>query len=133
MSKVDLVWLFTFCTCVAKQPLRIEIPDQGVLLGTDVSLNARTRKIRVFLGVPYAQPPLGDLRFAPPAAETPPSWEGVRYANETAPACLQSSKDINPQEVPFLNMISFNKTYVMDEDCLYLNVYAPHGKYFGGF
>lgn len=127
MSRV--VWLFTFCTCLAKQPLKIEIPDQGIIVGTEMSMVARVKRIRAFLGIPYAQPPLGQLRFAPPVTEPLPSWDGVRYANETAPACLQSSRDNNPQDMPFLNMIYFNKTYPMDEDCLYLNVYAPLGKY----
>lgn len=127
MSRV--VWLFTFCTCLAKQPLKIEIPGQGTIVGTEMSMVARTKKIRAFLGIPYAQPPLVSLRFQPPMTDPLPAWEGERYANETAPACLQSSRDSNPQDMPFLNMLSFNKTYPMDEDCLYLNVYAPLGKY----
>lgn len=127
MSRV--VWLFTLCTCLAKQPLKIEIPGQGTIVGMEMSMVGRAKRIRAFLGIPYAQPPLGILRFSPPVMEPLPSWDGERYANETAPACLQSSRDSNPQNMPFLNMIYFNKTYTMDEDCLYLNVYAPLGKY----
>ena len=47
-------------------------------------------KVAFFLGVPFASPPVGSLRFMPPVASTP--WKGVRDANKFAPVC--------PQEFP---------------------------------
>lgn len=60
--------------------------------------------------IPYAAPPLGDLRWRPPAP--PDAWSGVRVATEFAPQCLQLGID-TPVEG--------------SEDCLYLNVSAPVG------
>ena len=66
-----------------------------------------------FLGVPYAAPPLDDLRFAPPAPAV--RWKGVRDASRQAPACLQFAPG------------GVRETQVTSEDCLYLDVYRPHG------
>ncbi|XP_048379648.2 uncharacterized protein LOC125448388 isoform X2 [Stegostoma tigrinum] len=69
--------------------------------------------LQVFLKIPYASPPVGDLRFKPPEESRP--WSGILDATELGPACPQS-----PTELPF----KINRT---SEDCLYLNVYAPVG------
>lgn len=76
--------------------------------------------VRVFLGAPYARPPVGPLRWSPP--RPPRRWPGVRRAAAFGPACLQP---INPDGKPnlggFIGPVS--------EDCLTLNVWAPaHGR-----
>jgi para-nitrobenzyl esterase len=63
-----------------------------------------------FLGLPYAAPPTGDLRWRAP--RQPTSWSGVRDAREFAPSCPQPA-------TPFL------PAGPTAEDCLYLNVYTP--------
>jgi para-nitrobenzyl esterase len=63
------------------------------------------------LGVPFARPPVGDLRWRAPHA--PAAWSGVREAKEFSPAAYQMP--IDP---------SF-RTDRMSEDCLYLNVWTP--------
>ena len=65
-----------------------------------------------FLGLPYAAPPTGNLRWRPP--QPPAHWRGVRDATSFAPSCPQ-----NPSANPFL------PPGPMSEDCLYLNVYTP--------
>jgi para-nitrobenzyl esterase len=71
----------------------------------------------VWLGLPYASPPVGDLRWRAP---TPPApWQGVRKALAAGSPCIQYASpfggiDTAPVDTP-----------VGDEDCLYLNVYAP--------
>src|ERR1700722_12765057 len=65
-----------------------------------------------FLGLPYAAPPTGNLRWRPP--QPPAHWRGVRDATSFAPNCPQ-----NPTANPFL------PPGLMSEDCLYLNVYTP--------
>jgi len=65
-----------------------------------------------FLGLPYAAPPTGNLRWRPP--QPPARWRGVRDATSFAPSCPQ-----NPSANPFL------PPGLMSEDCLYLNVYTP--------
>ncbi len=64
-----------------------------------------------FLGIPYAQPPVTDLRFRPPKTPTP--WTGVRDATRQAPACLQ----FQPTGV--------REGQAVSEDCLYLDLYRP--------
>lgn len=79
----------------------------GVLEGTQRS------GIRVFRGVPFAQPPVGDLRWVAP--QPVESWEGVRKADKFGPRCMQRRF--------FQDMIFFSDG--MSEDCLYLNVWTP--------
>ncbi|WP_410597136.1 carboxylesterase/lipase family protein [Amycolatopsis sp. lyj-23] len=65
--------------------------------------------VRTFLGVPYAEPPVGELRFRAPRPAKP--WSGERDATNWAPRAPQ----------PELT----GRGFTGDEDCLYLNVYAP--------
>lgn len=64
-----------------------------------------------FMGIPYAKPPVGDLRFAPP--EPADAWEGTLEASEFGQDCPQSGSAFNG----FVDSLN--------EDCLYLNVYTP--------
>ena len=61
--------------------------------------------IRVFKGIPFAAPPVGDLRWKAPQPAKP--WEGILKADKFAPGCPQTMK------------------MEMSEDCLYLNVWTP--------
>jgi para-nitrobenzyl esterase len=68
----------------------------------------------VYKGIPFATPPLGDLRWRPP--QPPVAWTGVRAADKFAPACIQVSI-----AYPALGM----DAVATNEDCLYLNVWSP--------
>ncbi|MFI1760804.1 carboxylesterase/lipase family protein [Streptomyces sp. NPDC020800] len=83
----------------------VVLTGQGRLAG---QVNGRAEE---FLGVPYAAPPVGGLRFRPP--QQPARWSGTRDATRQAPACLQFSPLglLDPDNV--------------SEDCLYLDVYRP--------
>ena len=72
--------------------------------------------LSVFRGVPYAQPPLGELRFAPPQAAEP--WSGTRDAFEFGPVSVQA---LNPHMQQTLAM----GPEPVSEDCLTLNVWTP--------
>jgi para-nitrobenzyl esterase len=74
-------------------------------------------QIVVFKGIPYAKPPVGDLRWKAPLP--PDDWEGVRKATEFGNASVQPVFEQNYAD-SFLN----NKQ-PMGEDCLYLNVWTP--------
>lgn len=81
--------------------------DQGALRGRFAD------GVQEFLGIPYAAPPVGRLRFAPPAP--PARWRGVREATHHGPACVQW--EFNPPSIP--------RGTPTSEDCLHLDVYAP--------
>ena len=76
----------------------------GAVRGAAAASNA---DIVAFKGIPYAAPPVGDLRWRPPAPVA--AWEGVRDASASGPICIQSGGQDVPQA----------------EDCLLLNVWAP--------
>ncbi|XP_060516459.1 pyrethroid hydrolase Ces2e-like isoform X2 [Cylas formicarius] len=91
----------------------VDLPD-GKVRGYEITTNENNRLV-AFLGIPYASPPLGNLRFQTP---TPPNpWEGIREANQTGAACIATAHfpgDPEPREE--------------NEDCLYINVYTPAHK-----
>ncbi len=84
--------------------------DSGVLVGKTKGDVAR------YVGVPFAKPPVGELRWKPPQ---PTSWEGELEATEYKLPCYQET---NPDGVT-LNQGGVSGP--SSEDCLYLNVYAP--------
>ena len=57
--------------------------EQGVLKGT------REGNLTAYRGMPFAAPPVGELRWRPP--QPPAKWQGVRAADKFAPECVQSS------------------------------------------
>ncbi|MHB8214632.1 MAG: carboxylesterase/lipase family protein [Candidatus Sulfotelmatobacter sp.] len=71
--------------------------------------------LSVYKGVPFAAPPVGDLRWRPPAPVA--DWTGARKADAFAPACMQVGVSM-PGETP----------PVVSEDCLYLNIWTPAKK-----
>jgi len=80
----------------------------GKVRGTEIADG-----IIAWRGIPYARPPLGELRLRPP--QPPEPWSGVRDATGYGNRSLQPEPVPDPGAPP------------MDEDCLYLNVTAPTG------
>ena len=76
----------------------------GAIRGAVSALDAG---VVAFKGIPYAAPPAGELRWRPPQPVV--AWEGVRDASGSGPICIQNGgRDVS-----------------QDEDCLFLNVWAP--------
>lgn len=65
--------------------------------------------LKVYRGIPYAAPPVGDLRWRPPQPAS--KWEGVRKAEQFGRACMQTNAAIANLPAP-------------SKDCLYLNVWT---------
>ncbi len=70
--------------------------------------------VRSFKGIPFAQPPVGDLRWREPQPVR--NWKGVRNADKFGPRCMQ-------QTSPTADY--WFRSNGMSEDCLYLNVWTP--------
>ena len=70
--------------------------------------------VRSFKGIPFAQPPVGDLRWREP--QPVKNWPGVRNADKFGPACMQR---LSP------NADYWFRGDGMSEDCLYLNLWTP--------
>ena len=87
--------------------------QQGTLISLpDGKLEGSARSgVRRFLGIPYAEPPVGNLRFKAPVQNKP--WSGIRPATEFGGRCAQTGSS--------LQGISATD----NEDCLYLNVWTP--------
>lgn len=80
-----------------EQPIQL---DAGQITGTSMGSG-----VQAFLGIPFASPPVGDLRWREPQPVIP--WSGVKVMDRKGPDCMQS-----------------RNTNLMSEDCLYLNVWT---------
>ena len=87
-------------------PGPIEI-DGGLVAGTTGAKSG----IRIFKGIPYAAPPVGDLRWKEPQPTL--KWTGVRKADQFGPTCPQTVNKF------------VSTPYGMNEDCLQLNIWTP--------
>ena len=99
-------------------------PDEARATRVDVAAGAlegeyadEAHDVLVFRGVPYAAPPVGDARWRPPAPVA--AWDGVRPATAFGPVCWQRERDMSS----LYARVGFNA----NEDCLYVNVWAPAG------
>ena len=101
---------FTFALCSPLATAQPAAPNSAptITLTTGKLRGALTTSGEaVFKNIPFAQPPIGDLRWSEPLP--PKSWPGVRDATAFSPACVQSG----------------NEGASSSEDCLYLNVWTP--------
>ena len=90
----------------------------GLISGEEYT--GQYKGITVFRGVPYAKPPLGALRWAPP--EEPEPWEGVKVCDTFPDAAVQDFLADRHRDEYYVN-----GTPSMSEDCLYLNICTPAG------
>ena len=108
----SILILYNFCEARTSENLKVRI-DDGKIIGRYMT-SISGRGIRAFLGLPYASPPVGELRFK--AAKKPKPWvHDSLLAHNEPPMCIQTN--------------IYNRTdkrVIGQEDCLYLNVYTPN-------
>jgi para-nitrobenzyl esterase len=106
---IALVLLSTIAVSCAPAPVALADPikiDTGLVSGAVVG------DIHVYKGIPFAAPPVGDLRWKPPQPAAP--WQGVKACTKFGPAPMGYYSSIFP---------AYSKP--PSEDCLYLNVWTP--------
>ncbi|XP_036399567.1 carboxylesterase 3 [Megalops cyprinoides] len=112
--------MLTACFRTAQAEGPVVSVRSGSLLGDHVRVKGTDQVVERYLGVPYARPPVGNLRLAAPQPALP--WEGVRDARTQPKMCIQ-----NPDFLTHTSeLLAINYTIPdLSEDCLYLNIYAP--------
>ena len=118
LQQVLFVWLFCSLNLIpgflkAQKPIdgfpaQVRL-DAGTIEGTYETKTG----LRIFLGIPYAAPPVGNLRWAAPQPVTP--WADVKATKSFGPRAVQA---------PVFGDMRF-RSNGMSEDCLYLNVWTP--------
>lgn len=92
----------------------------GRIRGGYITVKGTERRVKQYLGIPFARPPVGSLRLAAPQDTEP--WEGERDGTHQPPMCIQDPDLI----VNLSRTMSMQYTPPeLSEDCLYLNVYTP--------
>jgi para-nitrobenzyl esterase len=108
-STLSLLSVVGLCAAVT-QPLlsadRVKIAD-GILESTAALKDG----VRSFKGIPFGQPPIGDLRWREP--QPVKKWKGARNADQFGPRCMQRTSP---------GADYWFRSSGMSEDCLYLNV-----------
>ena len=85
--------------------------ESGVLSGVNEG------DVEAFLGIPYAEPPLGSLRWRPPRSPAP--WAGTRAADHFSASCMQRPRSAGPWTP------EYRPAGPLSEDCLSINIWTP--------
>ncbi|XP_063703298.1 acetylcholinesterase [Culicoides brevitarsis] len=117
--------ILAFVTCIAFIPTTNAIIDRLVVQTSSgpirgYSDHSHGREVHVFLGVPFAKPPIDSLRFKKPVPVEP--WHGVLDATRMPNTCVQERYEYFPG---FAGEEMWNPNTNVSEDCLYLNIWAP--------
>lgn len=110
-SKKQLISMMCFCM-MAHGQLFAET-QVNIFSGSLVGTSADSNKVVSFKGIPFAAPPVDELRWKAPQPVAP--WQETRQATEFGPQCMQN---LIYDDMKF-------RSSGMSEDCLYLNVWAP--------
>ena len=117
---VSLFLSLLFLSCTGKesseQPFDSIVATQSGLVQGAVN---ESKTVTAFKGIPFAAPPVGDLRWREP--QPPAAWDGVRDATKFCPSCMQDGdgKARLPWTEEYMNQTEIS------EDCLFLNVWTP--------
>jgi len=99
--------------------LKINTPSLGIVQG---EISPQVSNVRQFIGIPFAQPPIGALRFKPPVSPNP-------VVNASPPIIYNATAAAHQGGFPFLRCMQidlFNSSvFYGQEDCLYLDILLP--------
>lgn len=129
----SIITIFTlFRLVISRDAPIVNIPDQGQISGFFLKM-FRTQSIVAYYGIPYAQPPTDDRRFAPPFVDTLPTWQGIRNGANSSLQCWSDiRRPIKSHDEIFLKILGIDSKQSnvsqFSEDCLYLNIFVPDGK-----
>ncbi|XP_063590805.1 venom carboxylesterase-6-like [Penaeus indicus] len=118
LPKITLMLALT--TAVGGSGTPVVRVAQGLLSGLEEK-STKGRAFHSYYGVPFAKPPVGDLRLKDPVASEP--WEGVLAGTEQPRPCLQVALML-----PLMGIRVSVDQLTGSEDCLYLNVFTPAGR-----
>lgn len=123
--KLHCLLLVACCVALAAQSPRDTPPsatiDSGTLQGA--KFGPAPNEI-MFLGIPYAAPPTGELRWKPPQSVA--KWQGTRKADAYGAACPQKDPSVSPGFVKGFMAFQPYYSFHTDEDCLFLNVWTTN-------
>ena len=106
--------LITACSDEAPQPQLDPESQRSPVAGEVVGL-LNEYNAHMWLGLPFAEPPVGEMRWRAP--QTIAAWKGIREASEFGNSCTQPTSQFSDDDA--------QTELTGDEDCLYLNIYAP--------
>jgi len=124
---LSFVSILVLVSCSSESAaLRPDAPVLSIAGGEVIGQRSQDGRTESFLGVPFAQPPVGDLRWAPPVPLI--GMEGRFQATSFAPACMQADR-ITKWYRNVIRGFGGDPNVVVapevSEDCLYLNIWRP--------
>ena len=102
--------------CALAVPARAAVTNAVTADGSVIGSASEVAGVSVFKGIPYAAPPLGELRWREPQASA--RWRAPLHADHFSPECIQTP-------APPHSVFGKSTTAPQSEDCLYLNVWTP--------
>lgn len=116
--QLSLSFLFLFKD-IHCQNVHVTLNDGSPVIGETVQ-SVHGKEVVQFLGIPFAEPPVGKLRFHKPIPKK--SWREPLLATTQPNSCVQS---LDTYFGDFDGATMWNSNVPMSEDCLYLNVHVP--------
>ncbi|XP_060615316.2 cholinesterase-like isoform X2 [Anolis sagrei] len=112
----SLFILFSLASNAASKDDLVVDTSSGPIKGNTLTIGSGS--VRAYLGIPYAEPPLGKLRFQKPLPHQP--WSQIFEATDFGNACVQQALPQTPEA----KLWNINRP--QSEDCLFLNIWVPH-------
>lgn len=115
-KRVIVLFALTFLLFSCTRPSTVSVPDDSTIVSIESgqirgTLTGEDSTVKMYRGIPYANAPVGDLRWKPPAAAD--QWSGVRDTAAYGSSCIQPEQSLVPEAAG-------NQS----EDCLYMNIWT---------